>query len=278
MHAPGVRDLRTAIRAAHHLLLAHGMAVEAFRASGATGQVGLTLNLNPADAGVRWRGGPPRRGPVRRPSSTAGSWTRRSAARYPADLVDHYAGLADLGPDLGCIQDGDLAAIAAPMDFLGVNYYFRNVVSAAPGGLGWERADARRRRRDVEHRLGDRGRAALRTCSTALREDYPALPVYVTENGISLDDEVGPDGGVDDPRRIDYLRRPPRGRGRGGRAGAPTCAAGSSGRCSTTSSGRSATGRGSGSSTSTTRRRPARRRPARAGTRTLIRNNGIGAD
>ena len=205
-HAPGVRDLGTAIRAAHHLLLAHGMAVDAFRASGATGQIGLTLNLNPADPASdgdvdqpggelfdghlnRWFLDPPLRGSL---SGRPGRSLRRAG-----------------GPRAGSRRASRTATSRrspAPMDFLGINYYFRNVVSAAPGGLGWEarRAPAGVETSSIGWAIEPSGLADM---LDRLRDDYPALPIYVTENGISLDDEVGPDGRVDDPRRIDYLRR-----------------------------------------------------------------------
>ena len=200
-HAPGIRDLTSALRAAHHLLLGHGLAVDAFRAAGRPGEIGITLNLNPADPATdrdadehaailfdghlnRWFLDPVLRG------------------HYPADLVEHYTAL---GADLDAIEPGDLDAIARRIDFLGVNYYFRSVVAATTEGMGW---DAQRTRPGLE--TSDIGWGitpdGLTETLDRLRRDYPAIPVHVTENGLALDESPGPEGAVHDPRRIDYLR------------------------------------------------------------------------
>jgi beta-glucosidase len=199
-HAPGVRDLTSALRAAHHLLLGHAAAVDAFRAIGAPGEIGITLNLNPSDpasdreederAAILFDG-------------HLNRWFLDPVFRgsYPADLLDHYAGL---GADLDFIQPGDLESIARPLDFLGVNYYFQSVVSAASDGLGWT---AERTRGGLETSSIGWGITpdGLTNTLGRLRADYPAIPIYITENGIALDDTVGADGTVDDARRIDYL-------------------------------------------------------------------------
>ncbi len=199
-HAPGVRDLTSALRAAHHLLLGHAGAVDAFRARGLPGEIGIVLNLNPVDpasdreederAAILFDG-------------NLNRWFLDPVFRgsYPGDMVDHYVGH---GADLEFVQPGDLESIARPLDFLGVNYYFRSIVSATTDGLGW---DAQRAPEGVEtSSIGWAIRPdGLRDILARLRADYPAIPTYVTENGIALDDEVGADGGVDDPRRIAYL-------------------------------------------------------------------------
>jgi beta-glucosidase len=200
-HAPGGHDLTSAVRAAHHLLLGHGLAVDAFRAAGRPGEIGITLNLNPADPASdhdadehaailfdghlnRWFLDPVLRG------------------RYPADLVEHYT---SLGADFDAIEPGDLDGIARPIDFLGINYYFRSVVAATTEGLGW---DVRRTRpglatSDIGWGITPDG---LTETLDRLRREYPAIPVHVTENGIALDESPGPVGAVHDSRRIDYLR------------------------------------------------------------------------
>ena len=121
---------------------------------------------------------------------------------YPADLLDHYA---ILGADLRFIQPGDLAAMARPIDFLGVNYYFRNWVRATSTGMRWK--DERFGEGDEQTSIGwGIDPTGLRDLLTRLREDYPPIPTYVTENGCALDDVVDTDGEVRDPRRIAYLR------------------------------------------------------------------------
>ena len=201
-HAPGITDLASAVRASHHLLLGHAKALEAFRSSGRPGTIGLTLNLNPVDPATD------RDEDIRAARLFDGNlnrWFLDPVFRgsYPADLVDHYA---SLGADLECVQAGDLESIARPFDFLGINFYFRSIVVATTDGLGWEAARAREGEETTS--VGwSIDPTALGDMFTRLRTEYPAIPVYVTENGISLDDVMSPDGSVTDPRRIDYLER-----------------------------------------------------------------------
>ena len=114
---------------------------------------------------------------------------------YPADLLERNATVAPF------VRDGDLAAMAAPLDFLGVNNYFRFVVSAGVAGprlvrdpeaeqtdMGWEVFP------DGLHRLLGR-----------LAEDYAPAAIYVTENGAAFGDVRGHDGRVHDPERTAYL-------------------------------------------------------------------------
>ena len=133
VHAPGARSLAGALQAAHHLLLSHGLAVEVLRDLAPRARVGIALNLAPvhpagdsapdADAATRADG-------------YFNRWYLEPLLRgaYPADLQDAYREL-ELLPE---VEEGDAEVIAAPLDFLGVNYYFRWVVAAgaASGAAG----------------------------------------------------------------------------------------------------------------------------------------------
>jgi beta-glucosidase len=201
-HAPGVRDLTSAVRAAHHLLLGHAGAVEAFRGSGRDGRIGITLNLNPIDPASD-RDADERAAILA--DGNLNRWFLDPVFRgsYPADLVDHYT---SLGAEFDVVRAGDLEAIARPIDLLGVNYYFRGVAEASTEGLGWEsrRAAAGAETTSIGWGIDP---TALVELLARLRADYPAIPIHITENGIALDDELGPDRTVHDPRRIDYLER-----------------------------------------------------------------------
>ena len=128
VHAPGTRGLRGALQAAHHLLLAHGLAVEVLRDLVPRAQVGIALNLAPvhpagdgaADADA-----------ASRADGYFNRWYLDPLLRgaYPEDLQEAYRELEIL-PE---VAEGDAEAIAAPLDFLGVNYYFRWVVAAGAG-------------------------------------------------------------------------------------------------------------------------------------------------
>ncbi|HEX3713051.1 MAG TPA: GH1 family beta-glucosidase [Trebonia sp.] len=209
-HAPGVRDAAQAVAANHHLLLAHGRAVAALRASSAT-DVGITLNLT-----------------VERPVTpeAAGHAAELEArqngvyldpifhGRYP-ELLDGDASYSPAAVP-GLVQDGDLGVIGAPLDFLGVNFY-------SPHYVGVLRPDGEPRRGETVtgprtvsvqpdglpvtamNWLVEPG--SIRELLT--RVVAPAAggrPVYITENGSSWYDYVTADGRIHDLERIDYLR------------------------------------------------------------------------
>jgi beta-glucosidase len=200
--APGVRHWPTALRASHHLLLSHGLALERMRASlGELAEVGIALNQFP----VRPAGpGEADRDAARRMDGHLNRWFLDPLLRgsYPADMIACYEAL--YGPP-DSIRDGDLEVIRRPIDFLGVNYYNPQRIAAAPTELplqarqvpglppttamGWE--------------VDPNG---LHDVLLRLRRDYGPLPVYITENGASFDDPPATNGHVDDPERTAYLQ------------------------------------------------------------------------
>ena len=125
-HAPGRTSEAEAIAAAHHLLLSHGWAVEALRRSAPDAEVGIVLNLEHVDPRSD---APADLAAAREMDGMANRWFLDPLFRgaYPADLLERYA------PP---VLDGDLEAISAPIDFLGVNNYFRFVVEASSNGGG----------------------------------------------------------------------------------------------------------------------------------------------
>jgi beta-glucosidase len=200
-HAPGWQDLSAAYQVAHHLLLSHGLAVAAFRASGATGQIGISLNPQWYLPGSDSEADRAARGRV---------WSNAVElfldpivhGRYPPGLMDW------IGPHAPKQEPGDLPAIRAPIDFLGLNYYnAERIVWDVAGGVlrargepysepGWGRTT-------MGWGIAPSGlTAVLREIHAA----YPGLTYMITENGIALDDDPGPDGTVDDRGRIAYLR------------------------------------------------------------------------
>ena len=215
-------------------------------------EVGIVLNLTPADPASAERGRPRRRAPVRRhlqplvprsalPRPLPGGRDRRpgpAAATWPA-------------PSCRSSRDGDLEAIAAPLDFLGVNYYSRAVVRAGAGGPagGVPRGAAARNSPRWAGRSTRRG-CTTSCCawraSTAPRED-----LHHRERRRLRRRRRPMAGRIADARRIEFLRghlAAAHARHRRRRAAR---AATSSGRCSTTSSGRTATRSGSASTPST---------------------------
>ena len=123
-----------------------------------------------------------------------------SGRGYPQDVVEA------LGQEMPYVQPGDLAAIAAPLDFLGVNYYMRNIVRSE--AIPESQNEPRTVTRNAE--LTDMGwevyPEGLYELLTRLKADYGFPAYYVTENGAAYPDHVGADGQVFDPRRVAYLR------------------------------------------------------------------------
>lgn len=193
--APGIKDRRIAMQVSHHLLLAHGMAVQAMGAAGVSVPLGIVVNQSPILAAsdsaadlakarlddgllVRWYMDPLLR------------------AEYPQDVLEY------LHEDAPRVQEGDMQAIATPIDFLGLNYYTRSIVSAEGGtphfdadsstDMGWEVYPA-----------------GLTETLRRLHKDYRLPPIYVTENGAAYADEVNvhetAGERVHDTRRVEYL-------------------------------------------------------------------------
>lgn len=212
VHAPGRNDQPAALRAAHHLMLGHGLAVRALRAAGGGSQVGITLNLYAMSPLTNSAGD---LDAARRIDGLANRFFLDPVllGRYPADVVE------DLRPvsDLGHVLDGDLTTISEPLDLLGVNYYSRHVVAAATPGREpepyWRKPSSWPGSGDV--RFVTRGipvtdmnweidAPGLVETLRRVHDEYPELPLYVTENGSAFVDEVV-DGHVDDPERLAYL-------------------------------------------------------------------------
>ena len=195
IHAPGHRDIRAAARAMHHVLLAHGTAVERLRGMGQK-NLGIVLNFDHTDpashapedlaAADPWDG-------------IFNRWFIEGITQktYPEAVL---AGLSSYMPQ-GWEKDMDL--IGQPLDWLGVNYYTRHTVAHAPGPFP--------NIRDVPGRLPKTQMGweiypqGLEGFLTRMARDYVGqLPIYVTENGMANADVVE-DGAVSDAIREDYL-------------------------------------------------------------------------
>ena len=104
------------------------------------------------------------------------------------------------------VQPGDLAAIAAPMDFLGVNYYMRNIVRSEAIPESENEPPTVTRNPDLTEMGWEVYPEGLYEMLTRLKADYDFPAYYITENGVAYADQVGADGQVFDSRRVAYLR------------------------------------------------------------------------
>ncbi|WP_441247662.1 GH1 family beta-glucosidase [Kitasatospora sp. McL0602] len=195
--APGVTDLTAAVRASYHLHLGHGLAVQALRAAAPGARIGIVNNLSPVEPATDSEAD---HAAARRADGHTNRWWLDPihGRGYPEDMVELY------GVDLP-VRDGDQELIAAPLDWLGVNYYFRQIVTDDPSGpapyarqvpgpngghtaMDWE-----------VHAPG------LEQLLLRVTEEYGAQRLYVTENGSAYQDTVGANGEVHDPERTAYL-------------------------------------------------------------------------
>ncbi|GGK80177.1 GH1 family beta-glucosidase [Ornithinimicrobium pekingense] len=223
VHAPGRTEPQAALRAAHHLLLGHGLATQELRRRDPSLSLGLTLNFtdtHPLDPATERD-----QDAARRIDGLANRFFVEpvTLGAYPADVLDD---LGDLWPQ-DLVHDGDLEVIATPIDVLGVNYYATQTVTA---GCPPERAAvaaAQARRHDLpspsvgsEHVVGVRrgipvsdmgweiSPDGLSDLLLRLHKDYTGpqgVRLVVTENGAAADDRPDAAGFVDDRDRVDYL-------------------------------------------------------------------------
>ncbi len=195
--APGLTDLTAAVRASYHLLLGHGLATQAIRAAAPGARVGVVNNLSPVrPASDR----PEDVAAARRADGHTNRWwlDPLHGLGFPADMREVY------GVELP-ERAGDLATIAQPLDWLGLNYYFPAVVTDDPTGPA---PFARQIHRPDVPRTGmdwEIDASGIETLLMRLTEEYGARELYVTENGSSYPDVVRADGTIDDAERTRYL-------------------------------------------------------------------------
>ena len=197
-HAPGLTDRAAAIAASHHLLLAHGLSVPIVRTNSSEANVGITLNLTPQEPAS----------PSLADKKVA-TWIDGYINRffldplagrgYPTDMI------ASFGNPMDFIQPDDMDTIVAPIDFLGINYYTRNIArdqnakNNAPQTVS--RGDEIT---EMDWEVYPQG---LYNILGRLHFDYGFPAIYITENGAAFKDQVGSDGQVDDPARLSYIKR-----------------------------------------------------------------------
>ncbi|MFH9431498.1 GH1 family beta-glucosidase [Streptomyces sp. NPDC017615] len=195
--APGWTNLTAAVRASYHLLLGHGLATQAIRAAAPRAEVGIVNNLSTVHPATD---SPEDAAAARRQDGHVNRWWLDPVhgRGFPADMVEVY------GVELPK-KPGDLETIATPLDWLGLNYYMPAHVAADPEGPAPYTRSVRREgvpRTGMDWEIDASG---IETLLLRLTEEYGARKLYVTENGSSFPDLVGPDGTVDDPERRDYL-------------------------------------------------------------------------
>ncbi len=202
LHAPGVQDEPTALRAALVQLHAHGKATRTIRAAMPEARIGLALNLSDLEAASAT---PDDLRALRLADLVENRLFLETVLKgeLPADTAEYF------GTDAvaAAVRGIRLSDVAEPLDFIGINYYEHNVVQAATPG-----SDAVVRGIDklpvpephsangvAVHPKGF-ARVLLRVAALA-----PSLPIWVTENGIALHDYLDPDGCCNDVERVAFI-------------------------------------------------------------------------
>ena len=195
-HAPGQRDIRATARAMHHILLAHGAAVERMRSFGQP-NLGIVLNFNHAAPATDTAAD------IRAAATWDGIFNRWfiegiTKGTYPAEVME------GLATHLPANWQADMPQIGQRLDWLGVNYYTRHILADAPGSP-WPSL------RDVPGPLPKTQMDweiypdGLHGFLTRMARDYVGdMPMYVTENGMANADEIL-NGSVIDVMREDFL-------------------------------------------------------------------------
>ncbi|WP_104107809.1 GH1 family beta-glucosidase [Nocardioides sp. 616] len=223
-HAPGRQDGVAGLVAAHHLLLGHGLVVDALRGRGGDERLGVSLNFTVADP--HDPADPVDVDAARRVDALHNRLFLDPITRghYPEDLLGDTGHLRWQGrPWTDVVHDGDLALVSTPLDLLGVNFYHGNAVS------GHQHSDVMARDADKPARVAlspfvgsefvtfpsrdlpvtDMGWEVqpdgLHRLLVRLHTEHPELPLYLTETGAAYPDVAGPDGRVHDVDRIAFL-------------------------------------------------------------------------
>ncbi len=200
-HPPRKQNLQTAVDVAHNVMVAHGEIVRSFRQMGNEGHIGYSPNLlwgepystQTADVEAN-----------RRYKAWFNEWFLDPIFKgaYPSFMTDW---IGKKGARVN-MRPGDMAVISQPIDFLGINYYTGNVIAHSPGEdpLDFKVVHDGLDATQSEWFVYPQGMTDLLFW---VKRQYGDIPVYITENGASCDDEADRDGNVNDERRILYLKR-----------------------------------------------------------------------
>jgi beta-galactosidase len=207
-HAPGRTEGAEALKAVHHLLLGHGLTLDAIRSG--EGTYGIALNPAPIHAASDSAAD---RDAARRVDGLRNRMFLDPllAGTYPADVLED-TGMTEWFAE----QEADLGVISAPLDFIGVNYYCPTTVAAPDGPISTPGPSTQPGSENVvavdtglpKTQMGWPIEAAgLRDILVTINKLAPDLPLYVTENGAAYPDELTADGTVEDDERQNYFEQ-----------------------------------------------------------------------
>jgi beta-glucosidase len=203
-HAPGGHDYALALRAAYYLYVGHGFAVQAFREKDIKGEMGIALNLMgrlPYDPEA-----PADRAAASRADGNLNRWFLDPIIRgaYPEDMLEWYR---NKGLTLPPFDDKEITLMKQPLDFIALNYYNDFYVRANPDVFPDEFEIKNRRYMPVNTRGWPITESGFTGMLLRLKNEYNIPRIMISENGTSTHDIITMDHKVEDPQRIDYLRR-----------------------------------------------------------------------
>lgn len=202
-HAPGYHDYSMMLTCVHHLMMAHGAAVKAYRETGLKAEIGITLNMNSTypfcaedsrdvEAAKRVR---------MQSNDLIGDPVLKGI--YPEDLFIYLEGQGVVIPE---IREGDMELIHQEIDFLGLNSYFSEYVKADDNV--WPlNARVEKTGKNVTDADWEVNPSGMYDLLMWIQDKYHPNKIIITENGAACNDWVDLDHKVKDPNRIDYLKR-----------------------------------------------------------------------
>lgn len=200
VHAPGRTDMNEMLISAHHLLLSHGKSVPVIRENVADAEVGIVLNMNckmPASNSYH-----DRKAAYLEDGKLNRWFIDPLAGRdYPADVVNHFGMATDF------IQPGDMEVIAAPIDFLGINYYSRHIVRSVDVPEEKNVPVALHPGEEFTEMNWEVYPPGIYDILTQVHYEYRFPKLYITENGAAFPDIKGADGRIHDDRRTQYIQQ-----------------------------------------------------------------------
>lgn len=199
-HAPGLKNLSAALEAAHHLLLAHGETVKLYREKNLKGTIGIALSVSPVYPGSDSK---------KDLYLAEIAHTLINTWFMDPILKGQYSNLLDpifqdYSVPMPRIFDNDLKVINTPVDFIGINYYRRQVIKSGEGFFGIELVKPEGKYTDMDWEVYPEG---LYDILARIRQDYGNISIYITENGAAYKDVPDPQKNIHDIERISYIRQ-----------------------------------------------------------------------
>jgi len=196
-HAPGIQDLPTALKVSHHLMLSHGQAVPVIRQNVPHAQVGITLNLIPQEP---LTDDPADIAAAHRMDGFQNRWFLDPVFKgsYPADMLEILA------KELDGIDTSAVSVAAAPLDFLGENFYTRNLYVHDDAVYPFKAREVKPEGAAYTAMNWEVHPDALRRLLVRVQTEYNPPAMYITENGAAYDDPPPAHGVVEDPQRVAY--------------------------------------------------------------------------